>query len=124
MPGDSWPEPIDLARDYLESAGMTILNRLWKNDSGESGVIASDHGVFVVCQVQARAGARQGTPPGAVPRTKARELRQIAEAWLKEHELPSAEVRVDMVVAYEGTGGYTIEHIKDAALAADAAPLQ
>jgi putative endonuclease len=114
MRDGSWSEPIDLARDYLESAGMTILNRLWKNDSGESGVIASDHGIFVVCQIQERAGARHGTLPLGVPPAKARELRQIAEAWLKEHELPSGQVRVDIVVvAYEGTGGYTIEHIKD-----------
>jgi putative endonuclease len=101
------------AADYLESVGMRILDRNWRCASGEIDIVAVDRHVFVVCEVKTRSGTRYGTPLEAVTRTKLRRLRVLAVAWLNAHGVRFDQVRIDVVgLLYEGTGGYTVEHIK------------
>ena len=101
------------AVDYLESAGLRILDRNWRCATGEIDIVAVDRQVFVVCEVKTRSGTRFGTPLEAVGRAKLRRLRKLAVAWLNAHGVRFEQVRVDIVgLVYEGTGGYTIEHLR------------
>jgi putative endonuclease len=101
------------AADYLESAGFRILDRNWRCADGEIDIVAVDRQVFVVCEVKTRSGTRCGTPVEAVGRAKLRRLRKLAVAWLNAHGVRYDQVRVDIVgLVFEGTGGYTIEHIR------------
>jgi len=101
------------AADYLAAAGMRILDRNWRCKDGEIDIVAADRHVFVVCEVKTRSSARYGTPLEAVGRAKLKRLRRLAVLWLNAHGIRYDEIRIDVVgLIYEGTGGYTIEHIK------------
>jgi putative endonuclease len=101
------------AVEYLESVGFRILDRNWRCAEGEIDIVAVDRHVFVVCEVKTRSGTRFGTPLEAVGRTKLRRLRKLAVLWLNAHGIRYELVRVDIVgLVYEGTGGYTIEHLR------------
>jgi putative endonuclease len=101
------------AAKYLESAGFRILDRNWRCASGEIDIVAVDRQVFVVCEVKTRSGTRCGTPLEAVGRAKLRRLRGLAVEWLNAHGVRFEQVRIDIVgLVYEGTGGYTIEHLR------------
>jgi putative endonuclease len=101
------------AVDYLESAGFRILDRNWRCSTGELDIVAVDRQVFVVVEVKTRSGTRYGTPLEAVGRAKLSRLRRLAVEWLNAHGVRFDQVRVDVVgLVYEGTGGYTVEHLK------------
>jgi putative endonuclease len=101
------------AVEYLESVGFRILDRNWRCAEGEIDIVAVDRHVFVACEVKTRSGTRFGTPLEAVGRTKLRRLRKLAVLWLNAHGIRYELVRVDIVgLVYEGTGGYTIKHLR------------
>ena len=101
------------AVDYLESCGFRILDRNWRCADGEIDIVAVERHTFVVCEVKTRSGARYGTPLEAVGRTKRTRLRRLAVRWLIAHGIRFDQIRIDVVgLLYEGTGGFTIQHIR------------
>jgi len=101
------------AAEYLEKLGYRILDRNWRCATGEIDIVAVDRRVFVVCEVKTRSGVGFGTPLEAVGRVKLRRLRMLAVAWLNAHGVRFDQVRIDVVgLVYEGTGGFTIEHLR------------
>jgi putative endonuclease len=67
----------------------------------------------VVCEVKSRTGTSYGSPLEAVSRAKRARLRRLAIMWLNAHGVRFDQVRIDVVgLVYEGTGGFTIEHIR------------
>ena len=101
------------AAEYLESAGLRILDRNWRCKEGEIDIVAVDRQVFVICEVKTRSSARYGTPLEAVGRAKLRRLRRLAVLWLIAHGVRYDQIRIDVIgLVFEGTGGYTVEHIK------------
>jgi putative endonuclease len=101
------------ASEYLESRGMRVLDRNWRSADGEIDIVAADRHVLVVCEVKSRTSTRYGSPLEAVSRAKRARLRRLAVQWLNAHGIRFDEVRIDVVgLLYEGTGGFTIEHIR------------
>jgi putative endonuclease len=101
------------AARYLESSGLRILDRNWRCADGEIDIVAAERRVLVVCEVKSRSGTRYGTPLEAVSRAKRARLRRLAVQWLNAHGLRFDQVRVDVVgLTYEGTGGFTVEHVR------------
>jgi len=101
------------AVSYLESHGFRILDRNWRCAEGEIDIVAVERQTFVVCEVKTRSGTRYGTPLEAVGRAKQRRLRKLAVRWLSAHGVRFDQIRIDVVgLLYEGTGGFTIEHIR------------
>ena len=101
------------AVDYLESCGFRILDRNWRCANGEIDIVAVERHTFVVCEVKTRSGTRYGTPLEAVGRTKRTRLRRLAVRWLIAHGIRFDQIRIDVVgLLYEGTGGFTIQHIR------------
>ena len=43
-----------LAVDYLQQAGLRILDRNWRCDEGEIDIVAADSRVLVICEVKTR----------------------------------------------------------------------
>jgi putative endonuclease len=98
---------------YLEGCGFRILDRNWRCADGEIDIVAVERHTFVVCEVKTRSGTRFGTPLEAVGRAKRRRLRMLAVRWLNAHGVRFDEIRIDVVgLLYEGTGGFTIEHVR------------
>jgi putative endonuclease len=101
------------ASEYLESRGMRVLDRNWRSADGEIDIVAVDRHVLVVCEVKSRTSTRYGSPLEAVSRAKRARLRRLAVQWLNAQGIRFDEVRIDVVgLLYEGTGGFTIEHIR------------
>jgi putative endonuclease len=101
------------AAEYLEKSGFRVLDRNWRCAAGEIDIVAVDRHTLVVCEVKSRTGVRFGSPLEAVSRTKRARLRKLAVLWLNAHGIRFDEVRIDVVgLVYEGTGGFTIEHIR------------
>src|SRR6202042_2706553 len=79
----------------------------------EIDIVAGERHVLVVCEVKSRTSTRYGSPLEAVSRAKRARLRRLAVQWLNAHGIRFDEVRIDVVgLLYEGTGGFTIEHIR------------
>ena len=101
------------AVNYLESCGFRILDRNWRCADGEIDIVAVDRHTFVVCEVKTRSGTRYGTPLEAVGRAKRSRLRKLAVRWLTAHGVRFDQIRIDVVgLLYDGTGGFTIEHLR------------
>ena len=101
------------AASYLRDCGFRILDRNWRCADGEIDIVAVDRHTFVVCEVKTRSSARYGTPLDAVGQAKRRRLRRLAAQWLAAHGVRFDQVRIDVIgIICEGTGGFTIEHVK------------
>jgi putative endonuclease len=101
------------AAEYLEAHGLRILDRNWRSADGEIDIVAVECHVLVVCEVKSRTSTRYGSPLEAVGRAKRARLRRLAVQWLNAHGIRFDEVRIDVVgLLYEGTGGFTIEHVR------------
>jgi putative endonuclease len=98
---------------YLEGCGFRILDRNWRCADGEIDIVAVERHTLVVCEVKTRSGTRYGTPLEAVGSAKRRRLRRLAVRWLNAHGVRFEQIRIDVVgLLYEGTGGFTIEHVR------------
>ena len=101
------------AAEYLTSCGLRILDRNWRSADGEIDIVAVERRVLVVCEVKSRTSTRYGSPLEAVSRAKRTRLRKLAVQWLNAHGVRFDQVRIDVVgLIYEGTGGFTIEHLR------------
>ena len=87
----------DLAARHLVGDGMVVLDRNWRCPEGELDLVLRDGSVVVVCEVKTRRDAAFGTPLEAVTPVKLGRLRRLAARWLREHDVPVREVRIDLV---------------------------
>ncbi len=102
-----------LAAEYLQRAGLRILDRNWRCAEGEIDIVAADRRVLVVCEVKTRSGTRYGTPLEAITRQKRSRLRRLAVRWVVAHGLLFDEVRVDVVgVLRSASGEFSLEHVR------------
>jgi len=102
-----------LAADYLEAAGLRILDRNWRCSEGEIDIVAADHRALVVCEVKTRSAATYGTPLEAVSRAKRRRPRRLAVRWVVANGVMVDEIRIDVIgVLRVAPGEFTIEHAR------------
>jgi putative endonuclease len=102
-----------LAVEFLQRAGLRILDRNWRCADGEIDVVAADRRVLVICEVKTRSGSRYGTPIEAVDRRKRTRLRRLGIRWVVAHGVLFDEVRIDVVgVLKTAPGEFTIEHVQ------------
>ena len=103
----------DLAALYLQHRGLVILSRNWRCREGELDLVATDASRLVVCEVKTRSSAAYGAPLEAVTAPKARRLRRLAAAWLRENRLRASAVRVDVVsILASPRDGLQIQHLR------------
>ena len=102
-----------LAAEYLERAGLRILDRNWRCETGELDIVALEQRVLVICEVKTRSGLRYGSPIEAVSLSKRLRLRRLAAAWLAAQGLGFDEVRIDVIgLVGNGSGEFTLEHVR------------
>jgi putative endonuclease len=101
------------AVDYLERAGLRVLDRNWRCAEGEIDIVAAERRVLVICEVKTRSGTRFGTPLEAITRSKRARLRRLAIRWLVAHGLLFDEVRIDVIgLLRDRAGHFLIEHVR------------
>src|SRR5699024_12648478 len=86
-----------VATGYLESQGMTNLDRNWRCRYGELDIIAREGVASVVCEVKTRSGTSHGTPIEAVSSQKAHRLRRLSDWWLQAHHVQPGALRIDVL---------------------------
>ncbi len=102
-----------LAADYLERAGLRILDRNWRCEAGELDIVALERRVLVICEVKTRSGLRYGSPLEAVSQRKRARLRRLTGAWLASQGLSFDEIRIDVIgLVRDGSGEFTLEHVR------------
>ena len=111
-----------LARQHLERAGYSLVERNYRSRRGEIDIVAIGRGALVFCEVKTRiAGGRSGPtgPLDAIGRAKRRRLRLLAREWLAERERDrphAGEIRFDAIgVTLDARGGLVaLEHVEGA----------
>ena len=102
-----------MAVEYLERAGLRILDRNWRCAEGEIDIVAAELRVLVICEVKTRSGTRYGSPLEAITRSKRARLRRLAIRWLVAHGVLFDEVRIDVIgLIRDKAGRYEIEHVR------------
>jgi putative endonuclease len=102
-----------VAAEYLERAGLRILDRNWRCADGEIDIVAAERRMLVVCEVKTRSGTVFGTPLEAISRHKRARLRRLAVRWLAAHGVLFDEVRIDVIgLLKDKAGEFQIEHVR------------
>ena len=107
----------DVAARYLSDRGLTIIERNWRSGTprGALDIIArAPDGDLVIVEVKARRTLGVGAPVNGVTPQKLRQLRRLANTWLREHpEIPAPGVRFDVVGVLIGRGSSpsVVQHI-------------
>jgi len=109
-----WGE--DLAADYLQRKGYTIIERDWKSGRRDLDIVAKNGDVIVFVEVKTRCNSLYGQPEEAVDYRKLQSLQQAINHYIKFRHI-SQEVRFD-IISIVGTIGAEpdIQHIQDVAL--------
>lgn len=102
----------DLATAYLQSAGLTIVERNWRCPLGEIDIVARDGGWLVVAEVKTRSSVAFGHPLEAITPVKLARLRRLAGEWRAQHPDVTGSLRIDAVaVIAPREGRPVIEHL-------------
>jgi putative endonuclease len=109
-----WGE--DLAADYLERLGLTVLARNWRCRAGEIDIVAADADTLVICEVKTRTTEDFGSPLAAVTPRKVLRLRGLAVEWMRAHDGRARAIRIDVIGIVLGTrGAPTLEYLRGVA---------
>ena len=109
-----WGE--DLAADYLQRKGYTIIERDWKSGKRDLDIIAQDGNVIVFVEVKTRRNRLYGEPEESVDYHKLQNLQQAISHYVKFKHIRQ-EIRFD-IISIVGTAGTDpdIQHIQDVTL--------
>ena len=109
-----WGE--DLAADYLEQKGYTIMERDWKSGRRDIDIIARDGNIVVFVEVKTRRSSVFGEPEEAIDFHKSQNLQQAINHYVKFKHIRQP-IRFD-IISIVGTIGNTpdIRHIQDVTL--------
>ena len=105
----------ELACEYLEQKGFTIVERNYRTKQGEIDIIARGDNREVFVEVKARRTGDYGEPEEAVTDTKVRRIRAVASEYLGEKGL-GTDVRFDVISVLFDTEGNLkdLRHLPDA----------
>ena len=99
------------AEEYLIKKGYKILERNFRNRSGEIDIIAKDGEYFCFVEVKYRTTNDFGSPLEAVDYRKQNQIRKVALYYLMKNKLSEwIPCRFDVI----GFEGEKMTHIKDA----------
>jgi putative endonuclease len=109
-----WGE--DLAADYLQRKGYTIIERDWKSGKRDLDIIAQDGNVIVFVEVKTRRNRLYGEPEESVDYHKLQNLQQAISHYVKFKHIRQ-EIRFD-IISIVGTveTDPDIQHIQDVTL--------
>lgn len=102
--GEQW------AVDHLERSGMRVVDRNWRNHAGELDIVAREGPVLVVAEVKTRTSVDHGHPAEAVDIAKRRRLHALARAWVRQHRVRAARIRVDVIAILAIGGRVFVSH--------------
>ena len=102
----------NLATEYLEKQGYTILERNFYCKQGEIDIIAKDKNEIVFIDVKSRSNKLFGIPSEAVTKQKIKHLFRTARYFLYKNKMINEYIRFDVVEILIKSGKFNINHIK------------
>ncbi|WHZ19600.1 MAG: UPF0102 protein YraN [Rhodanobacteraceae bacterium] len=100
--GDTGARFEQRALDFLERAGLELVERNWRTRFGEIDLVMRDANVLVFVEVRYRRDPRFGGGAASVGPAKREKLTRAAQGFLQAHpRLASLPCRFD-VVAFDG----------------------
>lgn len=76
----------DAAAAYMERAGICVIQRDWRCDTGRIDAIALDGDTLVVVDVETRWASRQVEPWASTP-ARARRIKKLVQAYIENADL-------------------------------------
>lgn len=107
----------NIAVNFLEKQGYTIIDRNYRKRYGEIDIIAIDNEVLytVFIEVKLRNNVKNGHPIDAITKTKEKNIRKTANDYLYKNDKLNTDVRFDVISILKGADDlYKIEHYKNA----------
>lgn len=105
------------ALKFLKKRGYRIIEKNYRNKSGEIDIIAEQDHMLVFVEVKSRADGEYGEPLEAVTPYKQRNIGQVARGFLAQHRIENRDCRFD-VIGIKGTPNepktWSIELVQDA----------
>lgn len=88
-----------LALQYLQERGLTILERNFRRRLGEIDLVALDHGVLVIAEVRTRSSNAFGGAAASIDARKQRRIIRAAAQLLQQHrDYAALPVRFDVLI--------------------------
>jgi putative endonuclease len=104
----------DAALRVYRRRGYELIARNWRCPLGELDLVLRRGERLVVCEVKTRSGAAFGGGYEAVTWSKRRTLRRLAEIFVRQPSVRSAEIRFDVASVWVGNGVPDVEIFEDA----------
>jgi putative endonuclease len=103
----------ELAVDFLQQNGYTILETNWTFQKAEIDIIAQKENTLAIVEVKTRSSIEFGLPQDFVKPKKIQLLVKAVNEYVTSNDL-GTDVRFDIVAIFKENGDYKIEHIEDA----------
>ena len=106
----------DLAADYLEKQGFTIVERNYRARQAEIDIICEDlagNGDLVFVEVKTRTSASHGSPIESIDPFKINHVKRAASYYLYERGIEDRMCRFDVIGVRLRRGIPQIEHLRD-----------
>lgn len=87
----------DIAAEYLLSKGFRLVERNYRQKSGEIDIICKDDDTYVFVEVKTRQDRRFGHPTEAVTKRKQLQISRTALIYLSINDLLDEPVRFDVI---------------------------
>lgn len=92
----------DIAADYLQRLGWSVVDRNWRCDIGELDLVCLEpvpgrRPLGVAVEVKTRRGRRFGDPLEAITAAKLARLHRLATQWARNHRSVISGLRLDAV---------------------------
>lgn len=103
----------ELAVEYLQKDGYTILATNWVFQKAEVDIIAQKENVLAVIEVKTRSSLEFGLPQDFVKPKKIQLLTKAIDAYVNQENL-DLNVRFDIIAIHKEGKSFVIEHLIDA----------
>lgn len=95
----------ELACRFILEKGFRIVERNFRFHKGEIDIIAKDSETLVFIEVKYRQNLEYGTPEEAITKSKMKQLRSLARAYLFERKIYNVTCRFDVIAILEVNNG-------------------
>ncbi len=82
---------------FLKKRGYRIIEKNYRNKSGEIDIVAEQDQVLVFVEVKSRTDTEYGEPLEAVTPHKQRKIGQVARGFMTQHRIENRDCRFDVV---------------------------
>ncbi len=103
----------ELAVEYLQKEGYTILETNWIFQKAEIDILAQKDNTLAVVEVKTRSSIDFGLPQDFVKPKKIQLLVKAVNAYVTENDL-DVDVRFDIIAITKNSQDFVIEHLTDA----------